>query len=466
MQLFDYQEDALLQTRRAFASGRRRVLLVSPTGSGKTVIASEIVQGAIAKGNQVLFVAHRGELIGQTSKRLDEIGVDHGVMQANHWRTDPRKPVQVATIQTLTRRDFPAAKVVIFDEAHLSISNSFNTVAEHYKDGIVLGLTATPIRQDGKGLGRLYEEMIVVTEPSTLIQRGRLARPRHFAPYLPQLGGVRIAGGDYAADDLEKIMAQQALMGDIVDQWFKHANGRQTVVFACSVNHSKMIVNKFKANGITAEHIDGETPMPVREQIYERVRRRETMVISNCAVLCEGFDLPAISCVILARPTQSLALYLQQAGRGLRTAPGKEDCIILDHAGCGIAHDMIDAHRNWSLDDKAKMGRKGKSEPTINIAACKECFTMFKRDEGKCPTCGTVLETQSNDNRLLREDGELVELSEQQKALISAQRKAENRSAKTEADLIALGKERGYKNPVFWAKKILEVRGKRHATHS
>ena len=313
-----YQIEAVERVRQSIRGGARRILLVLATGGGKTVVASNVVASSVAKSKRVLFVAHRRELIRQTFAKLVRNGLsaaDVGIIMAGVesrpgdlfggeelparddelWtklaRRRPTAPVQIASVDTLRNRERPAADLVIVDEAHRALAKSYTDLRDAYPKAIHLGLTATPYRADGRGLGESYGDLVVVASPSLLIGEGFLVAPRVFtvpASKLPDLGGVRVRGGDYDAEELAKAVDQAALVGDIVEHWQRHAPGVRTVAFASSVEHSRHIAARFVEAGVAAEHLDGETPADERDAILRRLERGETLVVSNCGVLCRA----------------------------------------------------------------------------------------------------------------------------------------------------------------------------------
>lgn len=433
-----YQLEGIERVRESIRAGARRVLLVLATGGGKTVVAAHVVSSAVALGSRVLFVAHRRELIKQSFCKLvrnglppEEVGVimaSVGAGSADLFASDPvalrdeelwsrcarRRPtarVQVASIDTLRNRNKPAADLVIVDEAHRGLARSYTDLQVEYPNAIHLGLTATPYRADGKGLGNAYDELVTVASPSILIADGFLVAPRVFtvpASALPDLRGVKVRGGDYSEEDLERAVDTGALVGDIVEHWQRRAAGVRTVAFACSVAHSKHIAERFRAAGVAAEHLDGTTETAERDAILGRLERGETLVVSNCGVLCEGWDQPSVKCCILARPTKSTGLYLQQAGRILRPYKG-QDAIILDHAGCAVEHQLPQADREFSLDDAPKKGR-GEKEAAPPTKTCEQCFAVVPTATRVCPECGFVWPEPEAKPAPEEQAGELVEV--------------------------------------------------------
>ena len=265
-QLRAYQRQSIKDIREAFIKGKRKILLVAPTGSGKTVVASEMIRRVVQGGKSCLFVAHRRELIMQCSNKLHDFGVNHGVLMADK-SPNPLASCQVASIQTFTARvdrdDFikPNADLIIIDEAHRSASDSFKNLLREYPHAYVIGLTATPIRSDGRGLGGIYEKIVQCSTVRELTEQGYLVPNRIVAPTIPDLKGLKIIAGDYDKKGLDKKMNVPKLIGDVVTHWIKHANNRPTVVFCTSIKHSKYVSNVFNDNGIPSGHIDGEMPV-------------------------------------------------------------------------------------------------------------------------------------------------------------------------------------------------------------
>jgi superfamily II DNA or RNA helicase len=407
-----YQESAIRELHARIAAGRRRIVVVAPTGSGKTIAFARIVADAVAHGRYVLVVAHRRELIQQTYEKLLRTGlreVQVGVLMASDARRRPVAAVQVASIDTLRHRPKPPADLVIVDEAHRELARSYRELRAHYPNAVHLGFTATPYRADNRGLGEFYEDLLVVASIRELIDQGYLVEPRVFtvpADRLPNLAGVRVRAGDYAQDQLDAAVDQARLVGDIVEHWIKHASGVRTVAFAVSVKHSKHIAERFRDAGVAAEHLDGTTPIEERDGILARLESGETLVVSNCGVLCEGWDQPSAKCAILARPTQSTGLYLQQAGRILRPWNGQR-AIILDHAGCAREHGLPQDEREFSLEPEPK--RKRGDALQVPIRICDGCQAVLPARERLCPECGLLFVEERQ--MPTETDGQLVEAS-------------------------------------------------------
>ena len=386
--LRSYQERDLEAIREHIRAGKRSILYVLPTGGGKTTVSSAMIEGMRQRGKRCWFLAHRIELLEQCSERLQGLGVSHGIIVADDPRARPWEMVHVASVPTLARRGAPPnlPDVIVVDECHRAPATSYRKVLAYAPNAVVIGLTATPIRLDGKGLGDLFQVMVQGPTIQELTEQGHLVSARHYCPEAPDLSDVGTSKGDYKTTDLSKVMDRPKLVGDIIQQWRQRADGRSTIAFGVDVSHSEHIAAEFRAAGIPAEHVDGETSPELRRAALARFKRRETLVISNVGLFTEGFDAPWASCAIFARPTQSLALYLQMAGRVLRPSPGKADAILLDHAGCGLEHGGVAAARGWSLETTPKKRSRTAMprDPRDQIRVCPECSMVWPRAKLIC----------------------------------------------------------------------------------
>jgi DNA repair protein RadD len=382
--LRDYQLRAIDDVRAAIRKGRKRVLLQLPTGGGKTLTSAAVLASALSKGSRTLFVAHRLELIEQTVSTFYRLGVrDLGLIRGQDPRLDLSQPIQIASIQTLARRPvLREIKIVVVDEAHRSSAKSYRKhLFDAYPDAVFLGLTATPCRADGKPLGEDWHELVHGARYSTLIDGGHIVAPLVYStPVLPDLARVHTVAGDFDQKELEEAVNKGSLIGDLLTQWRRLSGGRRTVAFAVSVAHSRAIVALFAEAGVKAEHLDGTTPEEERRKILQRLKDGDTEVVSNVGVLCEGWDQPECKCLILARPTKSLGLYMQMAGRILRPWEGVEP-LILDHAGNFDRHGAPHEDREWSLSDKPRPQGIAPSK------MCKACFAYIPASAAICPYC-------------------------------------------------------------------------------
>ena len=381
-QLFTHQLKAVDRLRTGFGLGKRSQLLCVATGGGKTVIASEIIKRAVKKGCHILFLAHRRELIEQCAAKLEDFGVlNYSIIMAGAKRFNPAATVHVASIQTLIKREFPPADLIIIDEAHRAASKSYRDVLANYPNAKVLGLSATPERLDGKGLDDLFEDMVEVISIPELIKEGFLVKPTLYSGRFDSssLAGIKKRQGDYAEGELQQAMDTPKLIGDIISNWKARADGKLTVAFACGVEHAEHIAQEFFNAGVPAAAIHGGMSTAERESIISDWRKGFLRVVVNCMILTEGFDFPQLECCILARPTKSIALALQMIGRIMRTAPGKEGAIVLDHAGIIHEHGGPHIHRKWSL--LGEQERKKKDEAQL-LKTC-DCCDMIYNPEPK-----------------------------------------------------------------------------------
>lgn len=414
-----YQVDGIAAARHILAEQVRRLLLVLATGGGKTVVAALVALGALQKGKRILFIGPRREIIAQAFWKLIEAGIPEtscGVIMADgiipHVTTRqsysakrPMAPVQVASIQTLANRARPPADVVFVDEAHHATSETWAKVIEHYTatGAVIVGLTATPCRADGAGLGKLFDRLHVIASFADLAAQGYLVVPRVFTtPHAPDLSKVKLTRtGEYDQEQLARAMRDRALVGDVVEHWKRHAEGRTTVVFAANVEHSRDLCAAFRDAGIAADHVDADTPSEERDAALTRLSRGETTVLCNMGICTEGWDLPRCKCVVVARPTKSLSLFLQMVGRGLRPWQGVS-AILLDHAGVVHEHGFPSDEREWSLDGRVK--RKG--APAVRT--CPKCYAALPGGVSTCSECGFVFPIEERDVPE-QVDGELVE---------------------------------------------------------
>lgn len=448
VQLRDYQLDAVERIRIAIRQGHRKILVVSPTGSGKTVIGTHIMDNTAKNRKSSIWVAPRREIIHQTSRKLDDFGARHSILMAGHKQNE-FADITLASIQTYHRRKTtkgfkqPNGNVVIFDEAHLSLANSWQEMAGDYPGAILIGLTATPCRSDGAGLGSFWDILIEVTTVEWLMLQGWLVRANFWAPSIPDLTGVHTRKGDYVEEELGQIMGKTELIGNVVDDWAARASNRPTVVFTPTVANSIAYAEAFRAAGYAAEHLDGKTPKDERDAILDRLDRGQTQIVCNCQVLQEGWDQPKVSCLVLARPTKSYGLYLQQVGRVLRPHPesGKENALVIDHAGNVYRHGFPEEAGNWDLDDTVKITTKRdeRRKAEDRVQTCRHCFATFKGH--RCPACGTELTRKAQD--LNMKEGRLSPVkkgkkkpsttSEKQKIWLECLFKASHRSLKVGA---------------------------------
>lgn len=392
---------------RAALGAHRSVCLALQVGGGKTVIASEIIRRVVESGRRALFVVHRIELVHQAAGRLQAFGLEPGIIKAG-FRPEPRKPVQVACVPTLIRRTFPPAELVILDECHHGVSESWARIVEHYRaaGSYVLGVSATPLRLDGKPLGTAFESIIEPVTTAELVRDGFLIAPTVFAPPV-DLRGLPKRGGDYALPELAERMSP--LCGHVINDWIKHARGLRTVAFAVNIKHSLLIEDGFAKAGARVAHIDGKTPPRQRAAVNAALREGRLDVVTQCSLWVEGVDIPELGCIVVARPTKSLSLHRQMIGRVMRPAPGKTRALVLDHAGNYHEHGSILDEIEWSLDAPAR--RVSTAE---RVRTCKECFAVLLPGVDVCQECGTPVgsEARGRETPGIEGEGELIEVAE------------------------------------------------------
>ena len=451
IELRPYQADAVQAIRSAFANRNRAVLFVLPTGGGKTVVFSHIAQQAATKGNRICILVHRVELLEQASRSLAGLGVRHGLIAANR-SMDLSAPVQVASVATLARRlhRLPADlfQLLVVDEAHHSNAGTWGKVLGHCASARILGVTATPIRCDGRGLGEWYQELILGPSPAWLTEQGFLAPARVLAPPGVSLGGVRKRMGDYDMSQAGELLQAGQAMGDALSHYRQHLEGRTAIAFCCSVAHAEAVAELFQSQGVAAASIDGTMEPARRRQLLEQLGNGELKVLTSCALIGEGVDVPSVAGCILLRPTQSVALHLQMIGRCLRPQDGKQ-AVILDHVGNTLRLGHHLEEREWSLEGIRKRDR----EKAPSVKVCPRCFAAMASAKSECPECGHVFTSERRE--LQHVDGQLQELEHRQAARI---RNAEQAQADSLETLVELGKRRGMKNPRGWARHVLAAR--------
>jgi DNA repair protein RadD len=421
MKLRNYQAVNKAQIRQQFLT-HRAVLYQAGTGSGKTVVATDILKGVTDKFQYAWFLAHRRELIEQTYKTLFEMEVNAGIIMAGN-KLNMHLPIQVASIDTLHSRMIKndklivrhKPKLIVIDEAHRSLSPTYMALMEMFPDAYILGLSATPIRSDGRGLGHVYGSMVQAPNIRELIELGHLVQPRYFTGATADMEGCKTQGYDYAAGEREARMNGADLRGDVVEQWLRHGERRKTFVFASGVKHSMALRDDFLKAGVRAAHVDGSTPKWQRDDIMHAFRNTdEYEVITNCDVFTEGTDVPEVGCVSLAMPSKIISRYIQKGGRCLRPhkPSNKKDCIIIDHAGMINRHGFLEEDIPWSLGTEGKkitqeIYEARDKEPKEFV--CTNCGCTFS-GRVRCPECNTKIEMAAQ-HELISTTEELIEVT-------------------------------------------------------
>ena len=400
-QLRPYQQEVIAEAYRLIRQGAKRLLVFAPTGSGKTVIASQIVAHAAGRGRRVLFAVHRDCLVSQTYQKFQQFGVSCGFIKAG-WQENREAAVQIASVQTMLSRDWWqhfAAEVVFLDEAHLTgfTGVSGRMMAVTHPKAVYIGLTATPWRlSPQEGMGDVFEQLVCAPMPQDLIEAGFLVKPAYYGAQLADLSQVKTnADGEFDKTQLALASDQPEIVQRVVEEWRRRAQGRPTVAFAVNVRHSQHLCQAFLEAGIKAAHVDGTTPIKDRERIYQQLGAGEISVLSSCQALTEGFDVPAVSAILLCRGTQSKALHVQMVGRGLRLSPAtsKRDCLVLDFAGNVERHGFIEDIKEIRL----RRGREPESAPPpTKLCPWPDggCGAILYAFQTKCPHCGFCWEAK------------------------------------------------------------------------
>lgn len=444
MKLRPYQQEAVDKIREEYRA-HRSVLFVLPTGGGKTATGSYMVGAAAAKGRRVLWLAHREQLVEQASDAFRSYGVEHGLILSG--RDTNGLPVQVGMIGTVARRLDRIARpdFIIVDEAHHATSATYRKIIDAYPAAKILGLTATPQRTDGTGLGDVFGALVEGPSMMDLVKIGALSKYRAFIPPGQiDTTEIKTTAGDFNAKQLAAASDQSVITGDAVEHYMRLCAGKLAVAFCTSRLHAEHVAEHFCAANIPAERIDGTMDRRERQQVLARYSSGETKVLTSCDLISEGFDLPAIEAAILLRPTKSLIVYLQQVGRALRPAPDKDAAIILDHAGNIARHGFPDDLRQWSLKGREK-GQK-RALNSVPVTTCGSCFLAYQPALPKCPYCGA--EKGTKDRTVQYQDGVLIEITpamEREGELRTMPYQEAIAMAKSVEDLLFVAKARGYK---------------------
>lgn len=385
----DYQVPAFTSMRDAIRGGAKAIVVNAPTGSGKTVIASALMELVMAKGNRANFVVDRLSLVDQTSDTFDRYGLEHGVIQSEHPRYRPSLPIQICSAQTLLRRGWPESNVDVIDECHILSEDVKKRIRS--KATVIVGLTATPFT---KGMGKWFDAVVNVTTTNRLIEQGWLAPYRIFSCVEPDMTGVKVTRkGEW--DDVQATGKALEVVGDVVQEYLKHGEGRKFICSGVTIAHCEELTRQFQAAGINVCTYTADDRPEDRKEVVAEFRKPDSSIrgLVTVTAASRGFDVPDVSCVIMARPLRkSFAEHLQLFGRGLRICEGKTDCIVLDHSGnCArFWQDMLEFFENGisELDDgKPKKKPKAAEKQEAELQKCPTCRHLHK-PMPFCPQCG------------------------------------------------------------------------------
>lgn len=448
MELRPYQQDAVNGLRDAFRQGFKAPVLQLPTGGGKTIIFCHIAQSASAKGNNVLILVHRRELIIQTSKALARLDLAHGVIAPGYKKNDAT--IQVASVQTLVRRlnliKF-VPSLIIIDEAHHAVASTWDKILLQYDKAKLLGVTATPERLDGKGLEEHFDLLIKGPTVKFLIQNSFLSNLKVYTlPIALSRSLIKIKNKDFDPEESAQSLEDAGINGDAISEYTKRCPNKPAIVFCCNIRHAKQMADRFIKAGYKAAALVSKGVGPFeRAQMIEDLGNGNLDVITSIDIISEGTDIPVVTTAILLRPTESLTIYLQQVGRVLRPKPDKEFAFIIDCVGNVQKHGMPQQDRDWSLEGTPK---KDKS-PSVFI--CQSCYAAFERESPKwpviCPYCGhehwPEEKPEGKPGVVLNVD--LVEVEENENIITQQERRKLIAKAKCLEDFIEIGKLMDYK---------------------
>lgn len=437
MPLRDYQEDLVNRVKKSYLQGHTAPCIVLPCGGGKSCIVAEIAKRTTYKGNNVLFLIHRKELKEQIEDTFSRWGVDMS-------RCD------IMMVQTACRRTnkISSPSLIITDENHHCLASSYKKIYSSFPQSKRLGVTATPVRLNGDGLGDVNDELIIGVTAKWLIKNRFLSPYTYYAPSVADLTHLKVSRGEYVTADIEKLLAKNTVFGDVIEHYKKLAYGKQAICYCASVKHSESMAEAFRDAGISAEHIDATSSPGERARIIEDFRNGKIKILCNVDLISEGFDVPDCECSILLRPTKSLTLFIQQSMRCMRYKDGKT-AIIIDHVGNYLTHGLPDDERSWTLAKKDRKIRENKAETEVNAKMCPKCFAVFS-PKTVCPYCGYEIPKQV---RNIKEESK-TELRKIDGIKLDFNSPAQCRSM---SDLILYAKKKGYK--AGWAYYQAKKRG-------
>lgn len=393
---------------------------------------------AARRGRTTTFIVHRQELIRQAAEAFSGDGIDFGVIAPGQPTTD--RPIQIASVQTIARREKHHNDLLIFDEAHHCTARTWRNVIDAYPDAYVVGLTATPARLNGQGLGDVFDDLVLGPAASELIKRGFLAPYKYYAPpVMADLENIRIKAGDFDGKEIEIRVDKPKVIGDAIDHYQRLAAGKQAIVYCASILHSQNTAAAFNVAGIHAAHVDGKTQKVEREQIIADFKSGAITVLTNVDLFGEGLDCPGVEAVILLRPTQSLTLFIQQSMRGMRPGGIFKEAIILDHVGNVHRHGLPDAPREWTLEGAVK--RRQREADGVGVRICPNCY-MCHSPAPVCPFCG--YEYHLTARQIAEEAGTLEEYDAEQAAFEKRRDRIELNRCATLDDLKAYAAAHNY----------------------
>lgn len=459
IQLRDYQKRGFEELREGYRQGFKALLYVLATGGGKTHLFSYVAWASALKGNRTTIITHRQEIMQQIQKTLREFGQPFGIIsKGKHIRSD--LPVLVASVKTLANRldVIPAPDLLVIDESHHARASTYGKIIARYKDSKILGVTATPCRTSGEGLGEIFDKMILGPSTAQLTAEGFLSKAIYFAPPCGvDTSALKIVRGDFNLEQSEDLMDRPSIIGSAVEHYRKICDGVPALAFCVSLKHAASVTAQFKEAGYRAEMVDGEMDDDLRISRTEGLRNGSVQILVSCELIGEGYDCPGAVAAILLRPTASLSLHLQQIGRVLRPMEGKANAFVIDAVGNCLRHGLAETPREWTLDGRIAQKRAVGEEP-MHSNQCPKCYAVFAPAPW-CPQCGHELPVKSR--KIATKGGDLAQVTAEQ---VEAERvrvalRMEVGMAKDFKSLLAIEKARGYKNG--WAYQQWRFRRKR-----
>lgn len=433
IQLYPYQETIVQKVRQSYANGYRAPCVVAPCGAGKSIIIAEIARKTTKKGNRVLFLVHRRELIDQIMATFNFVGVN-------------LKLVEFGMVQTIVRKldKIDKPQLIITDENHHGLAKSYRKIYDYFSDVPKLGFTATPVRLNGSGLGDINDKLIEEVDAKWLIENGYLSPYKYYAPKLIDDDKLKLNSlREFSSTSMDSALSDKKIYGDAIRHYKQLAEGEQAIVYCHSIAFSERLAEQFNAHGVAAAHIDGKTKKADRDDIIQKFRDQEIKVLTNVDLIGEGFDVPDCSTVIMLRPTESLSLFIQQSMRGMRYKAGKLS-IIIDHVDNVRRHGLPDTDRTWSLEGRKKTAK----ENTVIVRECVNCYAVFPGGMIICPECGHEHEVEREETEYEVDETAVLEEVKADDIVLDFREPEDCTSMK---ELIELGENRGYKNPKGWA---------------
>lgn len=427
MQLRPYQEELIRKIKSEIKNGKKSICTVLGCGGGKSVIEAMIAKSAAGKGKRILFLVHRKELCEQINDTFVNCGVDMDLCE-------------IGMVQTVTRKvdSIPPPDIIITDEAHHCLAASYTGIYDYFPDAVRLGFTATPIRMNEGGLGKIFDSLVEGVSTKWLIENNYLSPYKYYSVKLADTEGLSTVRGDYDSVEIAELMESKYIYGKTIENYRRIADGKKSIVYCASVEASKETAQSFLSDGISAVHLDGETPKAERTEAVKAFRENKIQILCNVDLFGEGFDVPDCECVILLRPTKSLTLYIQQSMRSMRYKENKT-ALIIDHVGNVFIHGFPDAEREWSLEEKKKI-----TSGEVRVKECPHCYACMPLSVSECPDCGYVFNAGSGAGKITV-DAELEEIT--QMSILKSQPYTYYHNITTFEDMLAFGKAKNYK---FW----------------